>query len=416
MIINYGNDGNVCDKDKLIRDGFNVNEERDFRKKYIRNINTAEKSQDYEFVFDFVGFITNNNEDIITIFPKNYRVENINLDSTQLFKLISKHRQRRPEIYLGSNYGKFFNTNYPFAAFFGVYNYFEKYGIYIEDKVFIKPSIGGKINWKETVRLSNKYISNGELIFSPIYYEKKYYFSNFLTECIIFVIDYTIDKFGIFVDLNKTGKNFPEFDFLSTKEITIERLLTIRQQIFKDSLIDLIDHLINFFGELKEGGSYYFKHYYFEYIWEDMVLNYLNNNYKEVKDGKIIFDSKIVNKTVFSKKRFYPNEVNTDNFIEPDYYNEDEDIQLIFDAKYYTKVYGMDYKQIAYYFLLNGLRENITDSPKFKETYSALILPGEERRSKVHFKMNPLFNKDNKNFIISEEYLDIREVINNYLK
>lgn len=35
-------------------------------------------------------------------------------------------------------------TNYPFAAFFGIYDYFEKYGLYFEEKIHIKPNAGKK--------------------------------------------------------------------------------------------------------------------------------------------------------------------------------------------------------------------------------------------------------------------------------
>ena len=67
----------------------------------------------------------------------------------------------------------------------------------------------------------------------------------------IYAIDYTIDKFGIFIGLDKTGRVFPTFDFINQKEFILESLISLQQQIFKDSVLDLIEHLINFFNFLK---------------------------------------------------------------------------------------------------------------------------------------------------------------------
>ena len=416
MIIKYGNDGQKFDKNWLINKSFDLNEERDFRKRFVKDIHSGELTDEYEYVLDFVGFLVNRENDVFTVFPKNYRVDDLNSDSAQLFKVIAKHMQQRPELYLGNNYGKKFKSNYPFAAFFGIYDYYVKYGLYFEDKLYIKPNVGGKVNWKETIRLSGKYLTNNKLSFFPLYYEKKYYFSVFLTECMIYAIDYTIDRFGIFINLDKTGMPFSNFEIFNDKEVILENLYSLRQQTFKDSLIELIDHLINFFRELNEGGSYYFKHYSFSSIWEDMVMSYLKSNYKEIKNNALVLDSSSAKNIKFSKVPFHPNLANNSHYFEPDYYYGENDTQLIFDAKYYTSIRGMDYKQIAYYLFLNEHRERITDPPKYSKTYSALILPSESRTSKLHFKMDPLYNKSNQELVISEEYLDIHEIIDFYVK
>jgi hypothetical protein len=415
VIVNYSNDGQEYDKNWLIQEDFNINEERDFRKRLVTDIHTGESTDEYEYVLDFVGFLVNKKNNVFAVFPKNYRVIDVNKDSAQLFNVISKHIQKRPDMYLGSEYGHKLKSNYPFAAFFGIYDYFVKYGLYFEDKTYIKPNIGGKVNWKETIRLSSKYLSNGKLSFFPIYYEKKYYFAAFLTECMIYAIDYTIEKFGVFVGLEKTGKPFPTIDLLSEKEMVLENLNILRQHTFKDSLIGLIDHLINFFNELKQGGNFYLKHYSFSSIWEDMVKVYLKSNYSEIKNDKIVLDKNNAKYIEFNKVQFHPNLANRDHYFEPDYYYAENDSQLIFDAKYYTKAQGMDYKQIAYFLFLKEQRENINYKPKYSKTYSALILPSDSRKSELHFKMDPLFNKSNHDLVISEEYINIREVMDFYI-
>ena len=176
MIIDCSRDGEKFDCNKLKENGF-ILHENDFRKKSIRNKNN-----------------------VFSVFPKNFDIQNINKDSNKVFNVISKHIQIRPDLYLGNEYGKRFKSNYPFASFFGIYDYYTKFGLYFEDRKYIKPNIGGKVNWKETIRLSDKFLSNNQISIFPIHYEKKYYYSALLTECMIFAINYTIDKFGFFID------------------------------------------------------------------------------------------------------------------------------------------------------------------------------------------------------------------------
>ena len=413
MIVDYSRDGEKFDSDILQKKGFKLHD-NDFRKNKIRN-NAGEFTGEYETVFNFVGFLVNNKNDVFTVFPKNFAVKNINEDSGKLFHVISKHLQRRPSLYLGSEYGEKFKSNYPFASFFGVYDYYTRFGLHFEDSKYIKPNIGGKINWKETIRLSGKFVSNNQISIFPFYHEKKYYYSSLLTECMVFVINYTIDKFGVFIEFEKIDRDYVESFFFDDKELIIEHLYLLRQQTFKDSLLTLIDHLINFFTELNEGGIYYLKHYVFSSIWETMVMNYLKTHFKEIKNNKIVFGNKRSNDIKFSKLSFNPNLANSKHSFAPDYYYTEQDTQLIFDAKYYTRMKGMEYKQIAYHVFLSEYRDDVSKPIKYSKTHSALILPGERRESKIHFKMDPKFNLTNKNLVISEEYLNIREIIDFYL-
>jgi hypothetical protein len=414
MIVDYSRDGEKFDYGVLHESGFKL-DVNDFRKKNLRDNNTGKPTDEHETVFSFVGFLVNNKNDVFSVFPKNFAVKDINEDSGKLFNVISKHLQRRPNLYLGSEYGTRFKSNYPFASFFGIYDYYIRFGLHFEDAKYIKPNIGGKVNWKETIRLSDKFVSNNQISIFPIYYEKKYYYSSLLTECMVFVINYTIDKFGVFIEFEKIDIDYAESFFFDDKELIIEHLYLLRQQTFKDNLLTLIDHLINFFTELNEGGSYYLKHYAFSSIWEDMVMDYLKIHFKEIHDDRIVFGDKRDVEINFTKPTFYPNLANRSQYFSPDYYCTEEDTQFIFDAKYYTKIKGMDYKQISYYLFLNECRDNVAGQKKYFKTYSALILPGESRESKIHFKMDPKFNLTNKNLVISEEYLNIREIIDFYI-
>ena len=192
--------------------------------------------------------------------------------------------------------------------------------------------------------------------------------------------------------------------------------MQLKQQTFKDNEQQLIENLICYFSEVNIGGHFYLKHYSFSSIWEDMIKDYLCNFYKEINSShEIVLDKNNPRKLVFQKKSFHVNAAKPTQYISPDYYCESENTQLIFDAKYYSDIKGMDYKQISYLFMLSGMKDSITDKKKFKKTYSALILPSEKRFTKIHFQIDSMYN-DTYDFIITEEYMDIRDVMISFCK
>lgn len=152
MITKYSHEGQEFKKHDLLNLGFEINEEKDIRKETLYNELTGEPLDEYKYTFNFVGFLINEANDIFSVFPKHFRVDNPIIDSGLIFDLISNHMQKRPDLYMGEEFGGHFESNYPFAAFFGVYNYYQRYGLYIENRKFVKPHVGGKINWKETCK------------------------------------------------------------------------------------------------------------------------------------------------------------------------------------------------------------------------------------------------------------------------
>lgn len=414
MIIEYSNEGQIIDKDYLSDKGFPINLETDLRKKY-RGSKFTDIAREFDYILNFTGFLVNDSNDIFVVFPKKYCVSDLELDAVIMYKAISKFLQKRPDTFIGALSHDEFKSNYPFASFFDIYNFFKNYGLYFEDKFLCKEGIGEKISWKDTIRNSQKFLVNKKVNFYPFYNKKKIIFSTLLTECMIFSIDYTIGKFGTFLGLESTGRSISEYDFLSNKKYILECLYEIRLQTFKDHIISLVDSLIAFFQQIKVGGNYYFKHYRFSSIWETMVLKFLRENYIGLVNNEIKFGdrTRYIN---FEKQSFYPNANNPLDFISPDYYYEDGSTQLIFDAKYYDEVIGIDYKQISYYFFLRDVKSNeIEISRKFAHTHCALILPASRRETKIHFRMSPKYNEIFSDMIIMEEYLDIKEVMRYYV-
>lgn len=415
MIVTCAHDGALYDDALISSHGFKLDTRRDVKEVSIYNSLTGEKTDQTEIIFDFVGFVINEDNDMLVVFPKHFNISNAESDSRMIFECIAKHKQKRPEKYIGEDNKDKYESNFPFAAFFGIYEYYQTYGLYFEDETFIKPNTGGRISWKETMSKSDKYMIGGNLIMFPFYYRKNYHFSSFITDCMIYAIDYTISKFGVLINAQETGQDFPEFNYLEEREYVVSLLVHLKQQIFKDNVIRLIDDLIEFFSEVNIGGDFYLKHYSFSSIWEDMVTEYLCKYYKEVDTSHcIIFDKIAPSGLTFTKKAFHTNAAKPTQFISPDHYCEYANVQMIFDAKYYTKINGMNYKQIAYMFMLREMIEPITGRPKYNSTHTALILPSESRSTRIHFQLASEYGTCN-DLVITEEYVDIKDVIYEYL-
>ncbi|MEG0034805.1 MAG: LlaJI family restriction endonuclease [Bacilli bacterium] len=408
-------DGAIYDASLVSSNGFLINVSRDIKTELISDSFTGEETDKSKSVYNFVGFTSNEQNDLFFVFPKHFRIGKVEYDARLTFGCIAKHLQKRPDLYIGENSNKMFDSNYPFAAFYEVYNYYTSYGLYVEERTFIKPNAGGRISWKDTISRCNKYLVGDNVNLFPIYYKRDYHFTNFITECMIYVIDYTINKFGFLIGLELTGEKFPEMNMFEEKQYVISVLQYLRQQTFKDREQILIDNIIKFFVKINIGGNFYLKHYAFSSVWEDMVTYYLSSYYKGINsNNEIVFDKLTSNHVSFAKKPFHTNAASPAQYISPDHYGIDNSNQLIFDAKYYMDITGMDYKQIAYVFMLKEIRDSLSSPKKFLKTYSALILPSEYRNTKMHFVMEPLFGKTSADVIITEEYIDIVDVMETY--
>ena len=283
-----------------------------------------------------------------------------------------------------------------------------------ESKKIINTNSTGRLNWKSTIAKSKKYIVNDELEMFPFFYNNEIINTNFITECMVLAINHTISKFNLFLNFEFIEYDSNAIQLQHSGEI-LRKLEHIRSYMFKDIQIKLIDDLIAFYSRVNEGGNYYFKHYSFSSVWEDMIEVYLSLYYAGVRDGHLWFDKQYSKKLHFQKANYFPNIANDKQFVSIDHYSRDGDTQLIFDAKYYASINGLNYKQLAYAFLLKEIRNNKEqDKPNYKNTLTALILPYERRISKNHFVMNPLFSENYKDLVITEEYIDIKSVIEEY--
>lgn len=380
----YGQDG------MAVQDGF-INL-FDLTPRDIRYSDLLEK-----YLFDFVGFVFRK-EKILVVFPKNYYSESevISLNSTHqgrhkdiklLFNVIQKYREKErsaatAKSYLGSQEG--YESDYPFRPFFEVYDYYQKYGLYKEKNEKIVAGTKGMISWKNTISKSNKIINEGNLVFYPFYVKRKDYNNAFLTECMAFIIDYTVEQFQDFLTLRKTGYRL-DFDFLNNIDYVIQQLKTGFSSVFKDVNKKLINSMIVFFEQYRgksKGGNLHVKVRYFDMIWQKMISSFINRHFREIDpiSGAAVFDMTRTHSTVFfTDTSFNDIDDSAHHFsIDIDHMAYDSGILFVFDSKYYVKIKELNYKQLAYNELLRY------HFPDLRELHNILFLPGSER-SEMHF-------------------------------
>lgn len=380
--------------------------------------------QEDKVVYDFVGFIIGK-EEMIAVFPKHYfettdcmasNKEDVKLLFTVINRYVMYTRSKaRADKYIGSL--KEYESDYPFSAFFRIYEYYKKYGVYFKEANNYKKGFLGKIDWKKTISNSNTIISNGNLIYYPLYSKNKEHSSNFISDCMVFAINHTLELFPLFISSSHiTNWKQSTFDYLENTDYVISMLRIYRREEFKDINRNLIDDLIEFFNSFDKkryGGKFHFKINYFDLIWQDMVSKYLNDRFVYINSSnEMVFDENKRNHLVFDVATYNIDESSHHYKIILDHYAKSNDSQYIFDSKYYYDIEELNYKQFVYDIVLDYIN-NQTSNLK---TYSALLLPG-FMNDKIHLNVKKEYNSlISGNHYIIEKYLAVKDVMQNYIK
>lgn len=407
----FGQDSEIAPLN--IKELFNLKEGIDIR--YLKSINS--------YVYNFVGFVIKKNITLI-VFPKhfyneyNYELIN-NSDNKQFSKLLFKTLTKYISTSESNNnkyYGpdKNFESDFPFAAFYIIYDYYKRYGLYYEDKKILKNNNTGNYDWKKTIQKSNIIISNHNLIYTPIYSNQKIHKTNFISDCMIYAINNTLDVFPFLDNVipikNKISDNriFNNFDYI------IRNLESYKRNIFKDTQKKLINALIDFFSfdkKIQRGGKRVIKVNYFASIWQSMINEYLNKHFISFDEAKntIIFDnSQTKSSIVFSPKTIQIDRSHHQFEIELDHYAYTDNAQYIFDSKYYYDIDDLNYKQFTYNILLGN-----SESYKRPKLFSCLILPGNKKND---LNLNLIDDIKIEQRLITEQYISIQDVMNDYIK
>ena len=374
--------------------------------------------------FNFVGLVVTKDRTLIS-FPKHtftpdkiaYLSESnkeVRFFSKLLFKSISKASNRK-DVGISDE----MNSYYPFSQFSLVYSYYRKYGLFRNEKQIKKFGYGGRISWKDTLNKSPKVISSGNLLFLPLIVKENVTQYLFISKCMAYVINSTLEIFSDFLDGERVRLNTDEIDH-AEKDYIISKLTQARRSIFKRMHQELIEALINFFQRVNlKGGGYQLKTHSYNLVWEDMIKDYLNVKFLGIHNRKVVWSKDRQNNS-FAKKSFYPDVLGKQGYrLDPDHYLIMNNIRYIFDAKYYQNLKGLDYKQVSYYFLLKhaeAMRNSENNVVSNVQTYNALFLPTElDEHSEVHFELDTFYNVDEAEFVIMAYYINTIDVMNSYV-
>lgn len=376
---------------------------------------------------NFVGVIFGHDRQLVS-FPKHYYtvydlknyIKNnskiLEEDSLTLLKLITKVKNTKQSIGIIED----IDNSFPFSSYLKVYEYFQKYGIYHEEKKLSSKIFSGKINWKQTINKVIPIYDENNFLYLEFYKNRTINNQVFLSKCLGYIINSTNHQLNNILNFKYVDIDYSDIDW-SNKNKVLTQLNKELESTFKDIHKTLIRHMINFFKHKNVGvGIIPIKLNNFSIMWEIILENYLCNYFIGNKADRLLFsEENLIRPKAVKKKQFEPgfhaaNDSLDDkkNYrIEPDYYFIDEDVRYIFDAKYYHQITEINYKQLSYYFLLRDIEDEI------KKTYSVLLLPtssniGVNENYKIHFKFNDNFNKVDREFTIFEYYLNIKEMIN----
>lgn len=386
---------------------------------------------DKGYFINFVGFIIYGSN-VLVSFPKHFfsDAERVELHANKskmkhyiqlLYKAIKKSTYKKTNRHIG--FSKEFNKSYPFEQYYTIYDYYLKNGLYMNEEIEKKFGYRGKISWKDTMNKSPILINQGNLIYMPMVIQKTVSDYVFISKCMAYVIDSTIDKFNFLLSGKKTHFEYRDINF-ENKQMIISKLRTAKQSIFKDMDKNLIENLITFFQEEYKGtGIVHLTTHNFNLIWEDIMLSYLNKYFNGIdfKTKELILNDVINHISKFNKETFFLDERQDtqDTYsIQPDFYYVDDDIRYIFDAKYYKRVTALDYKQIAYYFLLKWKNHKLDQSGNKTpiKTLNALFLP---TTKKSHMRKQIVLDKQfivaSEEFIIIEYYINTIDAIEKYV-
>lgn len=414
-------------KIKAVQDGGEISEKvvtkyklagRDFRLSY------SEKKEKNVYTSNFVGIVrsTMNDEEILFSMPKHYmKVEKFDElsieDKLDHIKIImqSINKAVLSSQYMQYRHDKDVAGNFSFEAYREIYNYYVSYGLYKDEIKQYKKGYGNHIAWKKTISKSKKYIVNGKIFMLPMIVRKKANMNNLITECMIFVFNYTEFLYGQFMNIPNTEK-IRQYGIngaiLNNIDGVVDSLNEMKMGVFKDSELQLIDNLIIFLKRVNSRTSKVrtIKDYEYHYVWENAIAKYLNMYFSGIENDELIYSENKDRKFSFSKRTTKYDKQHENNSLEPDhyYYDDKRNEVYIFDSKYYVSLKHLNHKQLVYQYIFGNEHQDA-------KVYNALITPTEgDPKTSIHVEILPKFVNENE-VKIYENKLPIKEVIINYI-
>ena len=388
---------------------------------------------------DIVG-ISINKDGIKGTFPYHYLRDEQDSEDKQvkIFEKIGNNREIFKDIYLKDEYKdiklliqvflKYYkqkgeslkkeseeNSGFPIFHYLEICKYYNRYGFYKKREKNIKNSSKGKIDWKKTFVKSDRIYTENNIFFKNLYSKGVDEKEIFITECMKYVLSEGYNNFGKYFEIGiRFNEKIKDKIFLNPL-LVIKKLKIYSGQLFKDYEVRLIKNLIGYFeGEDKIGNDRIrLSTNRFENIWEKMVGEYIQKNVAEfgLPEKTVLENEKKIKFGTTKNKGIKKNSDNEEYFFVFDHYYEDKDEVYLYDSKYYKIINHLNEKQVLYHYFLNNVKNK-----KIKE--NRLILPKNENctlKKRVHIKFD-VMSENNKKGIIEEMYLDIKKVMEEYVK
>lgn len=379
----------------IIQDGQRVNDEI-IEKYNLSKDDIFYSTQDETYKSNFVGVVLRG-ERLLVSLPKHFKEKSkfikedydikksdIHLIMDSINKSVLSKQNSDHELKYS------LDSNFPLNAYFNIYNYFAKYGLYHEEYQVVKPNQSGRISWKATLIHSNKFISKGNIIFLPLLYKKKRINETIITECMVSIINYTNMLLSDFMTLpdNSMLANRGINNSIFNNKGVIHKLHEILSRTFKDINKDLLRNIIIFLEKVNfnKRNILDIKYYDFANTWEMAVQKYLCDYFVGINaQDEMEFNSNGPHKA-FKKDNLHYNIVHKDWNIQPDHVAVDDNTKsvFLFDSKYYTKLNDINHKQFMYHIIYRYMYPGY-------HIFDRLIMPYEDEST-------------------NERYVDIRKI------
>lgn len=255
------------------------------------------------------------------------------------------------------------SNEFPLDSYLSVVNYYKKFGIY-NKKIRVENKINqGRPNWKKTIKKSQKVIQENGIVFLPVISIKNKNSSEFLSDCMQFILSNTFTQYSDILNFVLPYKNFPSDNIFKNYKACVRKLKLIKNSYFKDTEKELIQSMIKYFEWMStRNGIMAITTTDFPSYWESMIHVLLNKTFSGISDDKLILKNeptykfvKRTENTESEENRIYSN---TQRFsIEFDHLSisENKDEIILFDSKYMKSISELNYKQAFYYYFLKEM-------------------------------------------------------------
>lgn len=354
---------------------------RKYNEKYFNNIEAVPNAEelvekkicdkkDNSIIFNVTGIIIFKGF-VYIIFPCGYKIENSNEDIQVLFDLFTilineekmdKNEFENIEIEYEGN-GELISVAYE------IIKDYREYGYVRIEQVVEGINIGGKVNWKKTMKLKTQIFNeDGMPIFTDLVHTHKVNDKDALLRALhIYAINKSIAMFGELFGI-KNDYDKAEIKLPVDKEYAIKFLRAERQVTYNTRLLRVIDLIIKFIDSKEEESednsitSFSTKTFYA--VWELMCKNVFRDEYKDMKED--------------IPKPYWKIGDNEPSYTEqiPDILYKENRSLFILDAKYYYVKKNKPgwHDLVKQYFYEMSLKAVITD---IDESYNVMLIPSD---------------------------------------